>query len=377
MQFVDAAKIAGTRLTSDGYLVAEVRTARTGIQDYAGYEVGKAVMPVVKVYRPPEQVFSKDSLGSYAHKPITNDHPSEAVTADNWRSLAVGQIGDEIARDGDYVRIPLVLMDADTIKQVQDGKRELSAGYVCSLDWTAGKTPEGEAYDAIQKDIRINHVAIVDRGRAGSQARIGDGAKWGIAPISDAIQKEVKPMTLKTVTVDGIPVEVTDQGAVVISTLQTRLSAADKKLSDAEAAHKAALTAKDEEIGTLKADLKKAQDAALKPEDVDRLVADRAALVETIKAIDSKIEIKGSDAELRRAAVKSRLGDEMVKDASDAEVSGMFKAIAKDMKQADPFRDAMKGGVKQPVNDRQAASDAYAGYVENLRNGWNAEAAQK
>ena len=182
---------------------------------------------------------------------------------------------------------------------------------------------------------------------------------------------------LRKMLVDGLQVETTDAGAAAIEKLLGDKQALTSKLSDTEAAHKAALTAKDEEIGTLKADLKKAQDAALKPEDVDRLVADRAALVETIKAIDSKIEIKGSDAELRRAAVKSKLGDEMVKDASDAEVSGMFKAIAKDMKQADPFRDAMKGGVKQPVNDRQAASDAYAGYVESLRNGWNAEAAQK
>lgn len=116
MQFIDAAPIAGTRRTADGYLVAEVRTARTGIQDYAGWEVGKPDMPVVKVYRPADQVFAKDSLGSYAHKPVTNDHPDEAVTADNWKDLSVGQIGDEIARDGEFVRIPLIVMDAAAIK---------------------------------------------------------------------------------------------------------------------------------------------------------------------------------------------------------------------------------------------------------------------
>ncbi|MQX46580.1 DUF2213 domain-containing protein, partial [Sinorhizobium medicae] len=70
MKFTDLAPIAGTRRTADGYLVADVRTARTGIQLYAGHEVGKPEMATVKVYRPEDQVFDKASLGSYAHKPV-------------------------------------------------------------------------------------------------------------------------------------------------------------------------------------------------------------------------------------------------------------------------------------------------------------------
>ncbi|WP_139812758.1 DUF2213 domain-containing protein, partial [Ensifer aridi] len=183
MKFTDLAPIAGTRRTADGYLVADVRTARTGVQLYAGHEVGKAEMQVVKVYRPEDQVFDKASLGSYAHKPVTNDHPAEAVTADNWKALSVGSVGDEVARDGEFVRVPLIVMDAAAIKAIDEGKRELSAGYTCDLAWEPGTTPEGEKYDAIQKDIRINHVAIVQRGRAGSEARIGDGVRsWGAAP---------------------------------------------------------------------------------------------------------------------------------------------------------------------------------------------------
>ncbi|KSV69841.1 hypothetical protein D9M68_384920 [compost metagenome] len=77
MKFTDTAPIAGTRRTADGYLVADVRTARTGIQLYTGREVGKPEMQSVKVYRSADQVFDKASLGSYAHKPVTNDHPTE------------------------------------------------------------------------------------------------------------------------------------------------------------------------------------------------------------------------------------------------------------------------------------------------------------
>lgn len=372
MQFIDAAPIAGTRRTADGYLVADVRTARTGIQIYAGREVGKPAMPSVKVYRPADQVFDKASLGSYAHKPVTNDHPAEAVTADTWKAVSVGQIGDEVARDGEFVRIPLVVMDAAAIKAIDEGKRELSAGYTCDLAWEPGTTPEGEKYDAIQKDIRINHVAIVGRGRAGSQARIGDSAiYWGAAPILTT-DKETVTMTdaLRTVVVDGLSVQTTDQGAQAIAKLQKDLESSAAKLNDAESSHKAAIAAKDEEIGNLKVENQKLKDAAPKPADLDKLVADRATLVTTVKAIDSKIDVTGkSDADLRRAAVTSKLGDEMVKDASDAEIAGMFKAIAKDAKPADPFATVVKDGVK-PTDGASNVNAAHQAMVNDMSNAW-------
>ena len=105
---------------------------------------------------------------------MTNDHPSESVGAGNWKRHAVGMTGDEIARDGEFVRIPMVVMDQAAIDLIDGGKRELSMGYACELDWTAGTTPAGEAYDAIQRQIRGNHVAIVSAGRAGAACRIGD-----------------------------------------------------------------------------------------------------------------------------------------------------------------------------------------------------------
>jgi hypothetical protein len=174
---------------------------------------------------------------------------------------------------------------------------------------------------------------------------------------------------LRTVVVDGLSVQTTDQGAQAIAKLQKDLEAAGTKFADAAAAHTAAIGAKDQEIGTLKADLKKAQDAAPKPEDIDRLVADRAVLVQVVKAIDAKIEIKGSDADLRRAAVKAKLGDEMVKDASDDMVTGMFRAIAKDVKPSDPFARVLADGLK--TNDNTANTEkAYDSYVSSLQDAW-------
>ncbi len=374
MQFIDAAPVAGTRRTADGYLVAEVRTARTGIQDYAGHEVGKPEMPVVKVYRSADQVFARDSLGSYAHKPVTNDHPDEAVSAANWKDLAVGQIGDEVARDGEFVRIPLIVMDAAAIKAVDEGKRELSAGYTCDLAWEPGTTPEGEKYDAIQKDIRINHVAIVQRGRAGSQARIGDGVRsWGAAPFtSDQKPKEEKIMTLKTVTVDGIPVEVTDQGATVIGTLQQRLADANTKFADADKAHQTALAAKDAELAKKDAELDATKAKVLSDADLDKRVQTRGDLIATAKVIAKDVKTEGlSDAAIRKAVVTAKIGDAAVAGKSDAYIDARFDTLVEDAAKNpnDPFRTAVKEGLTSDA-DLTDSNKAYEAMLARDRNAW-------
>lgn len=174
MLFADAAaSIMGSRRTRDGYLVASMRFARTGIYDYRGYEVGRPDLNVVKVYRPIAEVFSAAAMRSFALKPVTNDHPADSVSAETWKTHAVGHVGAEIRRDGDYVSADIVIQDRSAIEAVEGGKRELSAGYDSHILWQDGTSPDGQAYQAIMTDISGNHIAIVDRGRAGRQCRIG------------------------------------------------------------------------------------------------------------------------------------------------------------------------------------------------------------
>ncbi|MFC3208131.1 DUF2213 domain-containing protein [Aquamicrobium soli] len=348
MQFTDAVTVAGTRRTGDGYLVATAKCVRAGIQLYTGDELGKPEMKLVRVYRPADEVFAKDSLQSFSHAPITINHPTEQVTADNWKALSVGEVSTAAKQVDDWIELPLIFKDAAAISLIEGGKRELSAGYVADFDFTAGVTPSGEPYDAVQRSIRINHLALVDKARAGSQARVGDSVgNWGAAPITQPTADERNPdmagENLRTVVVDGLSVMTTDQGAQAIEKLQKAVSDAQMKLKDADTSHKAEIAKKDEEIGTLKADKKKLEDAAPKPADIDRMVADRAALVTAAKSMDEKIVTDGkTDAEIRKAVVTARLGDEAAKDVSDAEITGMFKALTKDSKPNDTVRDALR-----------------------------------
>jgi hypothetical protein len=161
------------RLTKDGFLIARPRVARTGIQLYKGSECGKPDMEVVRVYRPPSEVFDAAAVNSYAYLPVTLEHPNGPVTSRNWRKVAVGETSNVVTRDGDTIRVDVVVRDADAIKLISDGaKTQISLGYTCELVWGAGITPNGETFDARQTAIRCNHLAVVATARGGERLSI-------------------------------------------------------------------------------------------------------------------------------------------------------------------------------------------------------------
>jgi len=374
MRFNDRVSVGQTKQTGEGYLVATAKVARTGVQEYYAAELGDVAAQagfkpndIVRVYRHPDQVFSQDTLNSITRVPVTIDHPQESVNADNWSQYAVGEVGDAFTKDGEWIVVNPMIKDARGIEAAKTTHKEISMGYNANIV----KARDGIDADFEMTDIRMNHLALVPRGRAGSQARIGDS--WGAAPISDN-QPGATPnnrpkeghMTTKTVVLGDKAVQVHVEDAAEVERFKQESA---KALADAEAKLTTTIAAKDEEIGKLKAELADAKRAA--EIDVDALVAARTELVAQVKAIDAKIDAKGlSDADLRKAAVAAKLGDEMVKDASEAVILGMFKAIAKDAKPADPVGEVFKHGTRQSVGDAATQmKDAFAKSVDDL-NAW-------
>lgn len=356
-RFIEDAQLSGSRITTDGYLVASVLCARTGIQDYLGTELDKPDMPIVKVYRPESSVFAKDSLSTFVGKPTTNDHPPVQVTADNWKEYAVGSIGEEVLRDGEYIRVPITLMDAATIKAVQDGKREISMGYDMELDWTPGATSDGQAYDAVMTNLRMNHLAIVDRGRAGSRARIDDKSPWGVAPLNTD-DRNPPIMTTRKIVVDGLTIETTEQGAEAIGKLQTEKQSIADARDAAIAAKDAELAAKDARI----ADLEKSQ---LTAEALDAKVQARADLLAKAKTLAKDADFSGkADLEIMKAAVIAVRGADAVKDKSDAYVTAAFDLAVES--KPDAFRAAMQDRKPSENGNGNGQTD----YEKRLNDAW-------
>ena len=369
MQFTDAVVLDGSRRTRDGYLVADAKVSRTGIQTYLAGEIGltdRDPRDVIRVYRSEEEVFAADAMASLAFRPMTVDHPSEMVTADNWKKHAVGLAGGDVARDGQFVRVPLTLMDSQAIADFEAGRRELSVGYTCDLILDAGETPDGQAYDAVQRNIRANHIALCAKARGGPELRFGDNRN----------AKGDKTVATKTILVDGLMVEVTDAAEAAITKLQSQITG----LTDAQTKDQAKigeLTAqiatKDGEIAGLTAKLK---DAEVTPAKLQQLADQRAVVLgDAQKIVGETFDGAGkTEAEIRRAAVSHKLGD-AAKDMSDDAIAGAFKALVPTSDaHGDPVRDVIRDGISSK-SDQATSQKAYDGYREDLSKAWQTPAA--
>lgn len=156
--------------TPEGFLVCHnVPVARVGTQEYLGNEVDKPDKDIVTVYRRPEEVFKKSAIDSFEGKPVTNDHPPKLVEGGNAMAYIKGvckNVHRGTGDDSDKVVADLVIYDPVLISLIENGKREISAGYTCSYADYNGELE--------QVDIVGNHIAVVDKGRAGNSVAIRD-----------------------------------------------------------------------------------------------------------------------------------------------------------------------------------------------------------
>lgn len=160
--------------TGEGFLICRnVPIARTGEQEYLGREIGLSGEDgnrLITVRRPPEEVFSNAAMASFEGKPATNDHPPDLIGPDDVAVYEKGH-AQNVRRGsgewGDYILADLHIHDRELIDAIQRGKREISCGYECEY-------VPNEDGTYTQKNIRGNHVAVVERGRAGKRAAILD-----------------------------------------------------------------------------------------------------------------------------------------------------------------------------------------------------------
>jgi hypothetical protein len=160
---LDSIKVDETYYTSEGFLIDHPIVTTVGIFEYMNPDGS-----IRRELRLPEEVFAPESLASYKGKPIIVTHRAGRVTTDNVEKETIGTILSEASKDGENVRVEIVIHNTDALKT---GLRELSLGYDLDLDETPGEW-NGQPYDAIQRNIRVNHLALVSAARAGEQARL-------------------------------------------------------------------------------------------------------------------------------------------------------------------------------------------------------------
>lgn len=159
--------------TPEGFLLCmDVPAARTGWMMYAPGEVPVAPGPdgYIMVARDAATLFHPTTIMSALGKPVTNDHPPKGVDPRNWKDYAVGTLHNPrqgTGDDHDVMLCDLLITDERAIADVESGKVEVSLGY----DALYEKTGIGLGR---QRNIVINHIALVGKGRCGPRCAIGD-----------------------------------------------------------------------------------------------------------------------------------------------------------------------------------------------------------
>lgn len=158
--------------TAEGFLLCPgVSIARTGEQEYMEGETPlKGKNGKVIVDRPEKEVFDPKTIASFEGKCFTIEHPENFVSKDNFKDLSVGHIQNVRRGTGDQkddLVADVLIKDADAILLVKDGMRGLSCGY--EAEYIQIEDGRGE-----QRNIRGNHLALVDEGRAGPSYAIND-----------------------------------------------------------------------------------------------------------------------------------------------------------------------------------------------------------
>lgn len=332
----DFVKSSGKAIkTEQGYLKVPVTATRVGVLTYK-----RGDGSIIRELRPHDEVFKPESMDTLKMVPVTNRHPTVLLDANNTKEFMCGMTSEIVEKRDIYLDTFAVITDGQTISEIENqGLREVSCGYQCELEETPG-TFDGQAYDVIQRNIKYNHVAVVDKGRAGPNVRLHLDADDAILePNNLNNQPKPKGDTMAKVMVNGVEYEASEAlaGAIV--------SALEKAKSEVGAAQSAAQDAQKQSEG-MKSEMDKTQAKA------DALEKENKELKEKVSKFDDKFILEQvktrnqietvarkvlpadtkfddmSNAEMKKAVVAKQCPDVKLDEKSEAYIEARFDHVA-------------------------------------------------
>lgn len=290
----------------DGSIKVVGQLTHPGIFDYRNPDGSRR-----REYRPADEVFRQESMRTFASSTITVNHPpvidgERLVNTKNWKSLAIGHVGENVREDAGHMVADLYIRDAAAVERVKNGDlRHISCGYNVEFDPTPGTTPDGQRYDGVQRNIRGNHVALLPNGiapRGGSECvlRLDSAGDEITSALSSYVDLET--LKAKVAALEG-ELEKSRADAKEVPTLKAALETANQKVADLE--------------------------AQVAPERLDSLLEARGSLVAQAKSVG--VDAKGKSAlAIKRAIVAKRTPSlaSRVDSMSEASIDGAMAVYA-------------------------------------------------
>lgn len=316
IQRYDKAFITDFSETNEGYLTVNAPITRPGVFPYMRAD-GSLKMEA----KLPEELFSSTTVQSAQAKPVTDDHPVEPVTISNYQQYAKGMTHNDAAIKDNKLWVSFTITDAALIKKVKDGKRELSIGFLSDVRDEPGEYA-GQRYDSVQRNIEINHLAVVEKGRAGPEVAIrGDSAAFMI----DSDEKGGKN-TMKY-KIDGVEYEVDAAVKHFIEAQAAKLQAAETKAKEFDALQ-GKYDALDAQLKQKESDLEEAKKNTLSADELDKKVNARMELITGAKTLlgDSFDFTGKTDREIKESVIQKVNPDFKGDGKSDDYINAFYDA---------------------------------------------------
>ena len=165
----------------NGYLrVADNPFTREQVAQYRGREIpngeanGLKPNEIYNVYRPASELSKPETIASLKEIPLLLEH----ATYDPQnppKERVIGAAGSNPVWEAPYLKNSLTFHNAKAIHLLESGAmKELSLGYYYDPVFKKGTTKDGQSYDVIMTNIRANHIALVEEGRAGPDVAVHD-----------------------------------------------------------------------------------------------------------------------------------------------------------------------------------------------------------
>lgn len=178
---------------NDFWYIKDNPLSKVGVFPYLGKQISSELEPdkIYQVLRPEEELNNQATLDSFKLVPIVDDHTmlgTKPGMQPAEEKGVHGVIGDDVYYKDGVIYGDLKIFSESLKEEIENGKKELSMGYFCDYELQEGEF-DGHSYQAIQRNLRINHVALVDEGRMGADVRVMD------RQITFDSIKEIKEMT--------------------------------------------------------------------------------------------------------------------------------------------------------------------------------------
>lgn len=345
--------------TDEGYLVGRAVATTVGVFPYM--EDGETIYEL----RAGKEVFNPESVQSLSDVPLTDDHPAVLVDAVNVKEYQIGFVSDCVDTDtvNGFISVPVTIQDAEVVdKVVNKKKRGLSCGYTCDIVEKEGVWG-GIYYNRVQTNIRYNHLAIVDRGRAGDDAVLKmdtclTNGKNDSLKINE--KKHKGGLTMSKIKLDGVSYEAEDRVIEHFDAMSKKVEKFSTKLDEAQNE----ITKKDAEIEAEKAKvsiletekeaLKVELDGSISKDKLDSYVAEKAKLDGAIKHFEVEVTDSMSALDKKVAVIKkAKSMDKADWFENEVAVSSVFDMILGDVEKQDETQKTNKDSIADTMKPRE------------------------